>query len=62
MNMYPYIICIMGAFMCGLFAREVFDVGKMLIKNLRGVRVEIYLGRDNTTPREMFDVDEISGV
>ena len=51
-HMYLYIICILSAFIGGLFAREVFDIVKTISKNLRSVRVEIDLGRDSTIPTE----------
>lgn len=45
MNIYLYISGILGAFICGLFAREVLKIAKTLSKNLRHVRLEIDLGR-----------------
>lgn len=52
MNIHLYIICIMSGFICGLFASEVFYVGKVLIMKLRRVRVEIDLDRGSTYPTE----------
>jgi hypothetical protein len=38
------------AFSCGFLAREGLDFGKMLIKNLRRIRVEIDMGNGGTIP------------
>jgi len=44
-----FLCCIIIAFSCGLLAREALDFGKMLIQNLRGIRLEILMGNDGTT-------------
>ena len=53
MNIVVIVICCMViAFSCGFLAREVLDFGKLLIKNLRRIRVEIDMGDGSTTTPE----------
>jgi hypothetical protein len=47
-----FICCMIIAFSCGFLAKEALDFGKMLIKNLRRVRLEIDLGNGGTTPEK----------
>jgi hypothetical protein len=47
-----FICCMIIAFSCGFLAREVFDFGKMVIQNLRGIRLEIRMGNGGTTTPE----------
>jgi hypothetical protein len=50
MNIVIIVIsCMIIAFSCGFLAREALDFGKMLIKNLRRIRVEIDMGNGGTT-------------
>ncbi len=50
MNIVLIIICCMIiAFSCGFLAKEVLDFGKMLIQNLRGIRLEIQMGNGDST-------------
>ena len=44
-----FICCMIIAFSCGFFAKEALDFGKMLIKNLRRVRLEIEMDNGGTT-------------
>jgi hypothetical protein len=44
-----FICCMIIAFSCGFLAREAIDFGKMLIQNLRRIRVEIDMGNGGTT-------------
>ena len=47
-----FICCMIIAFSCGFLAKEALDFGKMLIKNLRSVRLEIEMGNGGTTTPE----------
>lgn len=47
-----FICCMIIAFSCGFLAKEALDFGKMLIKNLRRVRLEIEMGNGGTTTPE----------
>jgi len=48
-----FICCMIIAFSCGFLAKEILDFGKMLIQNLRGIRLEIQMGNgDSTTTPE----------
>ena len=50
MNVAAIVICCMIiAFFCGFLAREVLDFGKMLITNLKRIRLEIDMGNNGTT-------------
>jgi hypothetical protein len=40
------LMCVMLAFLCGLFARRVIDLMTTLVKNVRRIRLEIDLGDD----------------
>ena len=47
-----FICCMIIAFSCGFLAKEALDFGKMLIKNLQRVRLEIDMGNGGTTTPE----------
>ena len=49
-----FICCMMIAFACGFLARDVLEFGKMLIKNLRSIRLEILLNNGATTPEKQI--------
>jgi hypothetical protein len=50
MNIVIIVICCMIiAFSCGFLAREAIDFGKMLIQNLRRIRLEIDMGNGGPT-------------
>lgn len=50
MNIAVIVICCMViAFFCGFLAREALDFGKMLIKNLQRIRLEIDIGNSGST-------------
>ena len=40
------LVCVMLAFLCGLFARRVIDLTTTLVKSVRRIRLEIDLGED----------------
>jgi len=53
MNIVLIFICgMIIAFSCGFLAKEALDFGKMLIKNLQRVRLEIDMGNGDTTTPE----------
>jgi len=48
------ICCVIIAFFCGFLAREALDFGKLLIQNLRRIRVEIDMGHSGSTPERQI--------
>jgi hypothetical protein len=40
------LVCVMLAFLCGLFARRVIDLTTTLVKSVRRIRLEIDLGEN----------------
>ena len=47
-----FICCMIIAFSCGFVAREALDFVKMLVQNLRGIRLEVLMGNSGTTTPE----------